>query len=159
MVGLAFWKKNVLKRWDKAHSISQQFSICRDCFDVTLNAHTKIGKGKYPSLLIITILGNVMNSRLEIFEVTSCTNSWTDFRISDFYDFQKCYVVSNFEFLETFSFTRVKQKLYSNVDKYYDHIYAFVGNKKRFREWVKLPSVDLEILGVEAIGCYTFPST
>ena len=33
----------------------------------------KIGKGKYPSLLFINILANVMNSTLEVFEVTSCT--------------------------------------------------------------------------------------
>ena len=72
-------------------------------------------------------------------------SSWNDFAIS--YDFQKCYVVSNFEFLETFSFTRVKQKFYLNVAKYYDHICASVGNRKIFHEWVKLRSVDLEIVG------------
>ena len=33
----------------------------------------KIGKGKYPSLLFIIILGNLMNSTLEVFEVTSGT--------------------------------------------------------------------------------------
>ena len=33
----------------------------------------KIGKGKYPSLLFIIILANVMNSTLEVFEVTSGT--------------------------------------------------------------------------------------
>ena len=55
---------------------------------------------------------------------------WNDFGISESYNFQKCYVVSNFEFLETFSFTRVKQKFYLNVTKYYDHICAPVGNRK-----------------------------
>ena len=74
-------------------------------------------------------------------------SSWKDFGISESYNFQKCYVVSNFEFLETFSFTRVKQKFYLNVAKYYDHICASVGNRKIFHEWVKLRSVDLEILG------------
>ena len=72
-------------------------------------------------------------------------SSWNNFGIS--YDFQKCYVVSNFEFLETFSFTRVKQKFYLNVAKYYDHICASVENRRIFHEWVKLRSVDLEILG------------
>ena len=72
-------------------------------------------------------------------------SSWNNFGIS--YDFQKCYVVSNFEFLETFSFTRVKQKFYLNVAKYYDHICASVGNRKKFHEWFKLRSVDLEIVG------------
>ena len=33
----------------------------------------KIRKGKYPSLLFIIILANVMNSTLEVFEVTSGT--------------------------------------------------------------------------------------
>ena len=66
---------------------------------------------------------------------------------SESYDFQKCYVVSNFEFLETFSFTHLKQIVYLNVAKYYDRICASVGNRKIFREWVKLHSVDLEILG------------
>ena len=51
-------------------------------------------------------------------------NSWNNFGISDSYDFEKCYVASNsnFEFLETFSFTRVKHKFYLNVVKYYYHI-------------------------------------
>ena len=74
-------------------------------------------------------------------------SSWNDFGISESYDFQKCYVVSNFEFLETFSFTCVKQKFCFNIAKYYDHIWASVGNRKIFHEWVKLCSVDLEILG------------
>ena len=74
-------------------------------------------------------------------------SSWTNFGISESYDFQKCYVFSNFEFLETFSFTRVKQKFYLNVAKYYDHICASVGNRKIFHEWVKLRNVDLEIVG------------
>ena len=74
-------------------------------------------------------------------------SSWNDFGISESYGFQKCYVVSNSEFLETFSFTRVKQKFYLNVAKYYDHICASVGNRKLFHEWVKIRIVDLEILG------------
>ena len=60
-------------------------------------------------------------------------SSWNDFGISESYDFQKCCVVSNFEFLETFSFTRVKQKLYLNVAKYYDHICASIENRKIFK--------------------------
>ena len=44
-------------------------------------------------------------------------------------------------------FPRVKQKFYLNVAKYYDHICASVGNRKKFHEWVKLRSVDLEIVG------------
>ena len=44
-------------------------------------------------------------------------SSWNNFGISQSYDFQKCNVVSSFEFLETFSFTRVKQKFYLNVTK------------------------------------------
>ena len=36
-------------------------------------------------------------------------SSWNNFGISESYDFQKCFVVSNFEFLGTFSFTCVKQ--------------------------------------------------
>ena len=64
-----------------------------------------------------------------------------------YYNFQKCCINSNFEFLETFSFTRVKQKFYLNVAKYYDDICASVGNRKVFHEWVKLRSVDLEIVG------------
>ena len=55
-------------------------------------------------------------------------SSWKNFGISEYCDFQKCYVVSNFQFLETFSFTRVKQKLYLNVAKYYDHICASARN-------------------------------
>ena len=74
-------------------------------------------------------------------------SSWTNLGISESYDFEKCYFFSNFEFLETFSFTRVKQKFYLNVAKYYDHICASVGNRKIFHEWVKLRSVDLEIVG------------
>ena len=49
--------------------------------------------------------------------------------------------------METFSFTRVKQKFYLNVTKYYDHICASVGNIKIFQERVKLRSLDLEIVG------------
>ena len=74
-------------------------------------------------------------------------SSWNDFGISESYDFQKYYVVSNFDCLETFFFTCVKQKFYLNVAKYYDHIGASIGNRKIFHEWVKLRSVDLEILG------------
>ena len=74
-------------------------------------------------------------------------SSWNNFGISESYDFQKCYVVPNFEFLETFSFARVKQKFYLNLAKYYDHICASVGNRKIFHEWFKVRSVDLEILG------------
>ena len=72
-------------------------------------------------------------------------SSWNNFGVS--YDFQKCYVVSHFEFLETFSFPHVKQKLYLNVVKYYHNICASVGNRKIFHEWVIFCSVDLEILG------------
>ena len=73
-------------------------------------------------------------------------SSSNNFGIFECYYFQKCYV-SNFQFLETFSFTRVKQKFYLNVAKYYDHICVFAGNRKIFHEWVKLVSVDLEIVG------------
>ena len=74
-------------------------------------------------------------------------SSWNDFGISESYDFQQFYIVSNFEFLETFSFTRVKRKFYLNVAKCYDHICASVGNRKIFLEWIRPRSVDLEILG------------
>ena len=74
-------------------------------------------------------------------------SSWNNFGISESYDIQKCYVVSNFEFLETFSFTRFKQKFYLNVAKYYDDICASVGNRKIFHKSAKLRSVDLELLG------------
>ena len=76
LVGLAFWEKRVLKPWDKFHNISLQFSICCVCFNVKLYRQMKIGKGEYPSLLFIVILANMMNSRLEVFEVTSCTIKW-----------------------------------------------------------------------------------
>ena len=66
-------KKACSEALDKVHNISPQFSICYVCFDVTLYTQMKIGKGKYPSLLFITILANEMNSTLEVFEVTSCT--------------------------------------------------------------------------------------
>ena len=62
-------------------------------------------------------------------------SSWNNFGIS--YDFQKCYVVSNFEFLETFSFTRVKHKFYLNVVKYYDHICASQETEKYFTNRLK----------------------
>ena len=74
-------------------------------------------------------------------------SSWNNFETFESYDFQKCYIVSSFKFLETFSFTRVKQRFYLNIAKYYDHICASVGNRKIFHEWVKLVSVDLEIVG------------
>ena len=66
-------KKACSETLDKVHNISPQFSICCVCFDVTLYTQMKIGKGKYPSLLFIVILANVMNSTLEVFEVTSWT--------------------------------------------------------------------------------------
>ena len=76
LVGLDFWEKPVLKPWYKVHNISPQFSICCICFDVTVYTQMKIGKGKYSSLLFIIILANVMNSTLEVFEVTSCMTKW-----------------------------------------------------------------------------------
>ena len=74
-------------------------------------------------------------------------SSWKNFEISESYDFQRCFVVSSFEFLETFSFNRVKQKFYLTVAKYYDHSCASTGKRKIFQEWVKLRSVDLKIVG------------
>ena len=71
-------------------------------------------------------------------------SSWNNFGNSESYDF---YVVFDFNFLKTFSFTRVKQKFYLNVAKFCDHICASVGDRKIFHEWVKLRSVDLEIVG------------
>ena len=74
-------------------------------------------------------------------------SSWNDFGISESYDFQKFYVVSNFEFL----LYKLSLSLVSNIlfkrTKYYGHICASVGNRKIFREWVKLRSVDLDVLG------------
>ena len=66
-------KKACSETLDKVHNISPQFSICCVCFDVTLCTQMKIEKGKYPSLLFIVSLVNVMNFMLEVFEVTSCT--------------------------------------------------------------------------------------
>ena len=66
-------KKACSETLDKVDNIHPQFSICCVCFDLTLDTQMKIGKGKYPSLLFIIILANVMNSTLEVFEVTSCT--------------------------------------------------------------------------------------
>ena len=60
-------------------------------------------------------------------------SSRKNFGISESCNSQKCYVVSDFEFLETFSFTRVKQKFCLNVGKYYDHICASAGNRKTLR--------------------------
>ena len=42
-------------------------------------------------------------------------SSWNNFENFEPYDFQKCYVVSSFKFLETFSFTRIKQRFYLNI--------------------------------------------
>ena len=69
-------KKACSETFDKVHNISPQFSICCVCFDVTLYTQIKIGKGKYPTMLFIVILANVMNSTLDVFEVTSCTIKW-----------------------------------------------------------------------------------
>ena len=73
-------------------------------------------------------------------------SSWNDFGISESYDFQKFYLVSNFEFHCINLLFHLCQTFYLNVAKYYGHICASVGNRKIFREWVKLRSVDLEIL-------------
>ena len=66
-------KKACSETLDKVHNISPQFSVCCVCYDVTRYTQIKIGKGKYPILLFIVILANVMNSTLDVFEVTSCT--------------------------------------------------------------------------------------
>ena len=71
-----FWNLVHLWTFMFIYNISPQFPICCVCFDVTLYTQMKIGKGKYPSLLFIVILANVMNSTLEVFEVTSCTIKW-----------------------------------------------------------------------------------
>ena len=66
------FKETCSETLGKVDKISPQFSICCICFDVTLYTQMKIRKGKCPSFLFIVILANVMNSMLEVFEVTSC---------------------------------------------------------------------------------------
>ena len=88
------------------------------------------------------------NMRIESrghFIVLSLKSSWKDFGISESYDFQKFYVVSNFEFLlYKRSLSLVSNILFKRSQMLWSHLCMC---RKLFRKLVKLLSVDLEILG------------